>query len=117
MEKSDKRYYTRYRTKLEGKVALEKGFTFPVEILDISAEGARLRTDSQVPLFQGDIINIVIKWKSSIKAKGEIKWVKEERPYIEFGIRFIEMDMANREALSSLISEYALSALSDLYTR
>ena len=108
MEKRDKRYYTRYRTKLEGKVALEKGFAFPVEVLDISAEGARLRTDSQIPLFQGDIINIVIKWKSSIKAKGEIRWVKEERPYIEFGIRFIEMDMANREALSSLISELSL---------
>ena len=117
MEKRDKRYYTRYRTKLEGKVALEKGFAFPVEVLDISAEGAKLRTDSQIPLFQGDIIDIVIKWKSSIKAKGEIRWVKEDRPYIEFGIIFIEMDMANREALSSLISEFALSALSDLYTR
>jgi len=43
--------------------------------------------------------------------------VKEDRPYIEFGIIFTEMDMANREALSSLISEFALSALSDLYTR
>ena len=117
MEKSDKRYYTRYRAKLEGKVALEKGFAFPVEVLDISAEGARLRTDSQVPLFQGDIINIVIKWKSPIKAKGEIRWVKEERPYIEFGIKFVEMDMVNKEALSSLVSEFALSTLTDLYTR
>ena len=28
MEKRDKQYYTCYRTKLEGKVALEKGFVF-----------------------------------------------------------------------------------------
>ena len=114
---ADKRYYTRYVISLKGRVATEKGSTFPVEIVDISAEGARLKTDSQVNLNEGDIINLVIKWKSSIKAKAEIKWVKNEKFHTEFGIMFTEMDMANREALSSLISELALASLSDLYTR
>jgi len=114
---ADKRYYTRYKIRLEGRVATEKGGTFPVEIVDISAEGARLKTDSQVNLNKGDIINLVIKWKSSIKAKAEIRWVKSEKFHTEFGIMFIEMNMANREALSSLISEFALTSLSDLYTR
>ena len=113
----DKRYYTRYRTCLKGRVATEKGHTFPVEVLDISAEGAKLKTDSRFPLEKGDIINIVIKWKASIKAKAEIRWIKNEKLHTEFGVKFIEMDIANREALSSLVSEFALSSLSDLYTR
>lgn len=114
---ADKRYYTRYRTSLEGRVATERGVTFPVEIVDISAEGARLRTDSQIFLIEGDYISLVIKWKSSIKAKAEVRWIRNEKSHTEFGIRFTEMDMANREALSSLISEIALSELSDIYTR
>ncbi len=114
---ADKRYYTRYKTLLEGRVATEKGYSFPVEILDVSAEGARLKTDSQIPLDEGDIVNVVIKWKASIKAKAEIRWIKNKEFHTEFGIRFTEMDMANREALSSLVSEFALSSLSDLYSR
>lgn len=114
---ADKRYYTRYKTILEGRIATEKGYSFPVEILDVSAEGARLKTDSQPLLDEGDIVNVVIKWKTSIKAKAEVKWIKSKEFYIEFGIRFTEMNMANREALSSLVSEFALSSLSDLYTR
>lgn len=39
----DKRYYTRYRVRLDGIIAHEKGLNFPVEILNISAEGARLK--------------------------------------------------------------------------
>ncbi|KUJ97478.1 MAG: Type IV pilus assembly PilZ, partial [Thermodesulfobacterium sp. 37_54] len=44
MYEKDKRYYTRYKIRLEGKVATEKGQVFPVEILDLSIEGARLKT-------------------------------------------------------------------------
>jgi len=117
MDSVDKRYYTRYKTYLEGRVATDKGYIFPVGVLDISAEGARLRTDSQLPLKEGDIVSIVIKWKSPIKAKAEVRWIKNEEFHVEFGIRFTEMDMANREVLSSLISEFALSSLSDMYTR
>lgn len=114
---ADKRYYTRYKISLEGRVATERGVTFPVEIVDISAEGARLKTDFQISLIEGDCINLVIKWRSSIKAKAEVRWVRKEKLFTELGIRFTEIDMANREALSSLISEIALAELSDLYIR
>ncbi len=117
MNLQDKRYYSRYKVRLEGKVALEKGFTFPVEILDISAEGARLKTDNQVPINEGDIINLVIKWKGPIKTKAEIRWIKCKKPFLEFGVKFIEMNIADREALSSLLSEIALTSLLDHYTR
>ncbi len=111
MEEKDKRYYTRYRIILEGRVFHEKGFILQVEVLDINIEGVRLRTDSVIPLLEEDKVDVVIKWKSPIKVKGEIKWIKENKPYIEFGVKFTEMDMANREALASLVSEYALSSL------
>jgi hypothetical protein len=114
---ADKRYYSRYVVSLEGRVATEKGVTFPVEIIDISGEGVRIRTDSQVLLNKGDIINVLIKWKSSIKGKAEIRWIKNEKSHTELGVMFIEMDMPNREALASLISEIALSNLNKIYPR
>ncbi|RKX57412.1 MAG: hypothetical protein DRP29_08490 [Thermodesulfobacteriota bacterium] len=113
----DKRYYTRYRVRLDGIIAHEKGLNFPVEILDISAEGARLKTDVIAPIHVGDRIYLLIKWKSKIKVKAEIRWMKKKENFLEFGVRFIEMDMAVREALSGLISDYALSSLLDIYTR
>jgi len=114
---ADKRYYTRYKVSLKGRVATEKGFSFPVEVLDVSTEGARLRTDSKISLVEDESVNIVIKWKVSIKAKAEVRWIKKDKFFTEFGVRFTEMDMANREVLSSLVSEFALTSLSDLYTR
>lgn len=117
MEIKDKRYYTRYRIRLEGKVATEKGMVFPVEVIDISIEGARLKTDKEVWLNEGDIIYLAIKWKASIKAKAEIRWIKQEKFNTEFGVRFLEMSIKDRETLSSLISEYALSSLLDTYFR
>lgn len=117
MYEKDKRYYTRYKIRLEGKVAIEKGQVFQVEILDLSIEGARLKTDRDIPLYEGDIINLLIKWKSSIKCKAEIRWVKTERFNTEFGVKFIEMPMKDRETLTSLISEHALTNLLDTYLR
>ena len=113
----DKRYYNRYRVSLEGRVATEKGVIFPVEIIDISGEGLRIKTDSQVFLNKGDIVNVLIKWKSSIKGKAEIRWIRNEKSYTEFGVMFIEIDMPNREALASLISEIALSTLNKISPR
>lgn len=107
----DRRTYNRYRTNLKGKVALLKGSAFSVDIIDISIEGARLRTDSPVLIFEGEIINLLIKWNKPIKIQAEIRWVKEGKLNTEFGVKFTEMDMANREALASLVSEYALSSL------
>ncbi len=114
---SDKRYYTRYTIKLKGKVAHEKGFTFAVEIEDLSIEGARLRTYDYVPIERGEYIYLVIKWESSIKVKGEIRWIKKGKPFIEFGVKFVEMSMEDRETLSSLISQYALTNLTDVYAK
>lgn len=114
---TDKRYYTRYKIRLEGRIAGEKGYAFSVEVLDVSAEGARLKTFSQVPFVEEDKVNLVIKWKTSIKAGAEVSWIKNESLFTEFGIRFTEIDMANRQTLSSLISEFALASLHDVYTR
>ncbi len=114
--KKDKRFYTRYKIILEGRVFHEKGFILQVEVLDINLEGARLRTNSVFPLLEEDKVDLVIKWKSSIKLKGEIKWVKEDKPYIELGVKFTEIDMSNREALASLITECALSSLMNSYS-
>lgn len=43
--------------------------------------------------------------------------MKKKENFLEFGVRFIEMDMTVRKALSGLISNYALSSLLDIYTR
>ncbi|QER42034.1 PilZ domain-containing protein [Thermodesulfobacterium sp. TA1] len=117
MHERDKRYYTRYKIKLEGKIGTERGQVFPVEILDLSIEGARLKTDRDIPIEEGDIINLVIKWKSTIKCKAEVRWIKRERFNTDFGIKFIEISMKDRETLSSLISEHALTNLLDTYLR
>jgi len=114
---ADKRYYTRYTIRLKGKVAHEKGFTFSVDIEDLSIEGARLRTYDYVPIERGDHVYLVIKWESSIKVKGEIRWIKQGKPFIEFGVKFTEMHMEDRETLSSLISQYALTNLTDEYAK
>ncbi len=113
----DKRYYTRYQVRLDGLVAHQDGFNFPVEILDISAEGARLKSETYIPIKKGDIIHLLIKWETKIKVKGEVRWVKEDKFSIEFGVQFKDIDMQTREALSGLISEHALTSLLDTYTR
>jgi len=113
----DKRYYTRYQVRFDGWVAHEKGFNFPVEILDISIEGARLKSETYIPIKKGDIIYLLIKWKMKIKVRGGVKWIKEDRFFIEFGVQFKNIDMQTREAISGLISEHALTSLLDTYSR
>ncbi len=113
----DKRYYTRYEVWLPRKVAEEKGIVVPVEISDISIEGARVKTDEPLPISVGSIVYLLVKWKISIKVKGEVRWLKKEGPFLEFGIKFLEVDMSTRQALAALISDYALSNLSEVYTR
>ncbi len=107
----DRRIYNRYKTNLKGKIALPKGSAFSVDIIDVSIEGARLRTDSPVLMFEGEVINLLIKWDKPIKIQAEIRWIKEGKLNTEFGVKFIEMDMANREALASLVSEHAFSSI------
>ncbi len=114
---SDKRYYTRYEVLLDGKIGFEEGLVFLVEILDISAEGARVKNENTYPVAQGEVLYLLIKAKKPIKVKAEVRWVKEDENRYIFGVKFIELDIATQEAISDLISEYGLSSLMDIYAR
>ncbi len=111
----DKRYYTRYKVKFDAIGANELGIKFHLEVLDISAEGARFKAYQSLNLHKGERLQFVIKGKVKLKVKGEIRWIKENAYETEFGVQFVDMDMATREAISSLISDYALSTLLDSY--
>ncbi len=113
----DRRYYTRYEVQLSGKAADERGVAASVEVPDISIEGARVRTDDPLPISVGSIIYLLIKWKVNIKLKGEVRWLKKDGPFLEFGIKFLDIDMDTRQTLSGLISEQALSNLSAPYLK
>lgn len=111
----DKRYYTRYHISADCIIGLERGITYPAEVLDLSAEGAKLRTYQEVDLRVGDYINIVVKAKHKFKAKAEIRWITKDSLATTFGVKFVEMSMQDKEVLSELLSEIALSGLSDYY--
>lgn len=111
----DKRYYTRYPFKAECIVGFEQGVTFPAEILDLSAEGAKLQTFQEIELKIGDKIYLIIKTKYRAKLKAEVRWVSKKNNEVTFGIKFIDMTIKEIEVLSKLISEVALAGLSDIY--
>jgi len=113
----DRRQYTRYKTYLKGKAATVKGYSFPVEILDLSIEGAKLKTDKDIPVENGEIIYLAIQWKSSIKAETEVRWIKQEKFNTQFGVKFIKMPIEDKEAFRTYISDYALTQTSDVYFR
>lgn len=46
----DRRKYSRYKIRLKGRVATSSGYSFPVEILDISIDGAKFKTDQDLPI-------------------------------------------------------------------
>lgn len=50
MVAKDKRYYTRYPVNLQCVISLENGINFCGEVLDLSAEGAKIRIIQDVPL-------------------------------------------------------------------
>lgn len=110
----EKRFYTRYPLNCECIVAFESGLKFEADIIDISAEGAQLRVDRPVFVKLGDILFINIKCKYKIKVKAEVRWLRQDK-FTHFGVKFIELSMQDRETLSKLISEMALSTLSDAY--
>lgn len=112
----DRRFYSRYRVNLESRASLPSGTNFNnLEVLDISIEGAKLRADYDLPIQKGDIVFLLIKAPKNLKVKGEVRWTRKEGRGVEFGVKFIEVNMAIRETLASIISEYALSSLSDEY--
>ncbi|MCX8041082.1 MAG: PilZ domain-containing protein [Thermodesulfobacteriaceae bacterium] len=111
----DKRFYSRYKINLESRASLPLGINFNLEVLDISVEGAKLRADRDLSIQKGDIVFLLIKAPKKLKVKGEVRWTRKEGRGVEFGVKFVEVDMAIRETLASIISEYALSSLSDEY--
>ncbi len=112
----EKRYYTRHHLRCECVIAFESGIKTQGEILDISAEGARLRIDTVFFIDSGNILYLNIKCKYKIKLKAQVRWVKQNK-FTEFGVKFIEMSMQDKESLSQLISEMALSNISDIYLK
>ena len=114
---NDKRYYSRYKVLLPGRVGDVKGIVVDVEIIDISIGGARVRIDQIIPISVGDVIYLLIKWKRSIKVKGVIKWINKKNNFLELGIQFVGVPMDAVQDLSDLISEFALSKLTDEYAR
>lgn len=113
----EKRYYTRYKVNFPVIGADERGVKFNLETLDISAEGARFKAYEPLNLHKGERLYFLIKGKHKIKVKGEIRWIKKNQRETEFGVQFVDVDMATREVLSSLISDYALSSLLDSYLK
>ncbi|MGB9761563.1 MAG: PilZ domain-containing protein [Caldimicrobium thiodismutans] len=113
----DKRYYTRYPLICDALVALESGLTFSAEIRDLSIEGARLRIYGNPFIKEGDIIFLNIKCKYKIKLKAQVRWIKNSDKWIEFGVKFLEISMQDQETLSQLLSEYALTTISDVYLK
>jgi hypothetical protein len=75
----DRRRYSRYKIRLKGRVATSSGYSFPVEILDISIDGAKFKTDRDFPIRKKENIYLVIKWNYPIKSESEIKWVKKRK--------------------------------------
>ncbi|HEM55581.1 MAG TPA: PilZ domain-containing protein [Thermodesulfobium narugense] len=113
----DRRRYVRYRISLKGKVATQSGYHFPVEILDISVEGARFKTEQDIPINKEDTIYLLMKWNYPIKAESEIKWIKREKFHTQFGVQFVKISNEDREIFTSNIADLALSNISDIYFR
>lgn len=87
----EKRYYTRYPFFAECIIGLEKGITFSAEILDLSAEGAKLRTLQEVDLKVGDYIYLSVKSKHKFKGKAEVRWLAKDNIFTIFGVKFVEL--------------------------
>lgn len=113
----DKRFYTRYPVFIQSMAAHEKGYNFHGELVDISIEGAKLKAEGIHPIKEGDIILLVIKAEKSLKLKGEVKWIKSDRGNLLIGLQFRDLDFQTTQALSAILSELALSSLSDKYLR
>ncbi|HFC98093.1 MAG TPA: PilZ domain-containing protein [Thermosulfurimonas dismutans] len=112
---AEKRWYSRYPVSLSGGLA-KSHFMIKVELLDLSIEGARIRTDTD-RLKVGDKVKLSIHTKPPIKVEGEVRWCRKTPRGIEAGIHFTNMDFKYRQHLQSLISQIALSSTPDAYFR
>jgi len=113
----NKRFYTRYRINADTRIGTLDGKVYKGELLDHSAEGAKLRLYDIPELNQGDIVYLLIKFKTyNFKAKAEIRWVKADK-FMEIGLKFVEMTIADRQVLSEILTEIAMASLEDSFLR
>jgi c-di-GMP-binding flagellar brake protein YcgR len=113
----NKRFYTRYRIDADTRIGTLDGKIYKGELVDLSAEGARVRLYDIPELNQGDIVYLIIKFKTyNFKAKAEIRWIKADK-FMEIGLKFIEMTIADRQVLSEILTEIAMAILEDSFLR
>jgi len=115
----NKRFYTRYRINADTRIGTLDGKVYKGELVDLSAEGARVRLYDIPELNQGDIVYLLIKFKTynfKAKAKAEVRWVKADK-FMEMGLKFIEMTIADRQVLSEILTEIAMASLEDIFLR
>lgn len=91
----------------------ESGFTVRGELQDISVEGAKLKFYGNYPLNEGDTLTLVTRGKINLKSKGKIIWKSETGGFSFVGIRFDTLDLETTQRLSQILSEFALSMLTD----
>ena len=113
----DRRRYIRYKINLKGKAATTREYCVPIEILDISIDGAKLKTDQDFPVEKKENIYLIIKWNYPIKAESEIKWIEKENFNTYFGVQFTRMSNEDKEVFLSNIANHAISNISDIYFR
>ena len=111
----EKRWYNRYSVTAPGVVA-EGRIIKKVELLDLSAQGARIVGDLE-RIKEGDEILLCISFKPPIKVKGQVRWRRKTGKGVEAGIQFTEVDFKTRQHLQVLLSQVALSKLPDSYLR
>jgi c-di-GMP-binding flagellar brake protein YcgR len=113
----NKRFCTRYRVNADTRIGTLDGKVYKGELVDLSAEGAKVRLYDIPELNQGDIVYLLIKFKTyNFKAKAEVRWVKVDK-FMEIGLKFTEMTIANRQVLSEILSEIAMPSLEDSFLR
>jgi c-di-GMP-binding flagellar brake protein YcgR len=113
----NKRFYTRYRINADTRIGTLDGKIYKGDLVDLSAEGARLRLYDIPELNQGDIVYLLIKFKDvNFKTKAEVRWIKADK-LTEIGLTFKEMTIADRQVLSEILTEIAMASLEDSFLR
>jgi len=112
---SERRWFNRYKVKALGALAWENHM-YKVEILDLSASGARVRGDLS-RIKEGEEVYLSIAFKPSIKVQGVVRWSRKTEKGLELGLEFRPIDFKTQQYLHALISQMAMADLSDAYLR
>lgn len=111
----DRRSHIRYSIKLKGKAATENGQVFLIDILDLNTKGARLKTNKDLFIKEGENVYVALKWEKTIKCKAEVRWIKKENSNTILGIKITEISATDEKNLQDLVLNYALNNFSDIY--